>query len=134
MVTKEKRKRQNVSKNFMKRLWNWDFVVNNLVKFYTDINLTKSLQNFVKLLSKVKKKLQTKKVDKIFSNVCEFCFDSLLMTFNYCQGFVKEATYKMLNNCRQSLVITTTNNWGKWCCRDKQKFKLFLQYKNHVTS
>ena len=143
MVTKEKRKRQNVSKNFMKLLWNWDFVVNNFVKYYTDINLTKSLQNFVKLLSicyfwhfvvknfakllsKVKKKLQTKKVDKIFSNVCEFCFNSLLMTFNYCQCFVKEATYKMLNNCRQSLVITTTNNWGKRCCRDKHKFKLLL--------
>jgi len=56
--------------------------------------MTKSLQNFVKRLSicgtllvkkfakhlsKIKKKLQTKKVDKILSNVCEFYFNSLLM-------------------------------------------------------
>ena len=33
------------------------------------------LKNFDKFLSKFRKKLQTKKVDKILSNVCKFCFN-----------------------------------------------------------
>jgi len=143
VVTKEKRKRQNVSKNFMKLLWNWDFVVNNFVKFYTDINLTTSLQNFVKLLSicyfwyfvvekfcqtfvKSQKEIANEKSWQNFVKRLWIFFRQFVDDVQLLSVFCERGNIQDVKQFRQSLVITTTNNWGKRCCRDKHKFKLLL--------
>ena len=99
--------------SFMKLLWNWHFLTTfssnfcqNSSRSEVGKNFAKFCQTFVKFLllhfvvekltnfCQKSEKLQIKKVDQMLPNVCEFCFNILLIMNwtvpKYCQCFERD--------------------------------------------
>ena len=109
-----------------KQKWSWQKFCKILSNFYQIFTFAFCCWKTDKFLLKVRKKLQTKKVDQMLSNVCKFCWSWIEL----CQTIVsvlREATCKMLKNCGQNFVISIVNNYHTQYCRDKHKCNILLK-------